>query len=95
MTASKNCGSRTLGAAMLECESENSGNSHHSLLEGPSAQPQSNEDQSPSVLVAATSSDSDTEDEALQSNNSHYDNQTPPCTGEQLLSDDMSLPADR
>ncbi|XP_059207531.1 E3 ubiquitin-protein ligase TRIM37 [Centropristis striata] len=95
MTASKNCGSRTLGAAMLECESESSGNSHHSLLEGLSAQPQSNEDQSPSVLVAATSSDSDTEDEALQSNNSRYDNQTPPCTGEQLLSDDMSLPADR
>lgn len=41
-------------------------------------------DQSPSVLVAATSSDSDTEDEALQSNNSRYDNQTPPCTGNQL-----------
>ncbi|XP_078121972.1 E3 ubiquitin-protein ligase TRIM37 isoform X1 [Sander vitreus] len=80
MTASKNCGSRTLGAAMLQCEPESSGNSHHSLLEGPSAQPQSNEDQSPSVLVAATSSDSDSEDEALQSNNSRYDNQTPPCT---------------
>ncbi|XP_071316980.1 E3 ubiquitin-protein ligase TRIM37 isoform X2 [Trachinotus anak] len=80
MTASKNCGTRTLGAAMLDCESESSGNSHQSLLEGPSAQPQSNEDQSPSVLVAATSSDSDTEDEALQSNNSRYDNQTPPCT---------------
>ncbi|XP_019121325.1 E3 ubiquitin-protein ligase TRIM37 [Larimichthys crocea] len=95
LTASKNCGSRTLGAAMLDCESESSGNSHQSLLEGPSAQPQSNEDKSPSVLVAATSSDSDTEDEALQSNNSRYDNQTPPCTGEQLLSDDMSLPADR
>lgn len=31
--------------------------------------------------MAATSSDSDTEDEALQSNNSRYDNQTPPCTG--------------
>lgn len=80
MTASKNCGSRTLGcasshtgeidqtttdnssclrlsalpltktsvssyrrAAMLDCESESSGNSHQSLLEGPSAQPQSNE----------------------------------------------------
>ncbi|XP_029303576.1 LOW QUALITY PROTEIN: E3 ubiquitin-protein ligase TRIM37-like [Cottoperca gobio] len=95
MTASKNCGSRTLGAAMLDCESESSGNSHHSLLEGPSAQLQSNEDKSPSVLVAATSSDSDSEDEALQSNNSHYDNQTPPCPGEQLLSDDLSLPADR
>ncbi|XP_023284848.1 E3 ubiquitin-protein ligase TRIM37-like isoform X2 [Seriola lalandi dorsalis] len=95
MTASKNCGSRTLGAAMLDCESESSGNSHQSLLEGPALQSQSNEDQSPSVLVAATSSDSDTEDEALQSNNSRYDNQTPPCTGEQLLSDDMSLPADR
>lgn len=38
-------------------------------------------DQSPSVLVAVTSSDSDTEDEALQSSNSRYDNQTPPCTG--------------
>ncbi|XP_074467869.1 E3 ubiquitin-protein ligase TRIM37 isoform X2 [Sebastes fasciatus] len=95
MTASKNCGSRTLGAAMLDCESESSGNSHHSLLEGPSAPPQSNEDPSPSVLVAATSSDSDTEDEALQSNNSRYDNQTPPCSGEQILSEDMSLPADR
>nr|XP_046266282.1 E3 ubiquitin-protein ligase TRIM37 [Scatophagus argus]XP_046266283.1 E3 ubiquitin-protein ligase TRIM37 [Scatophagus argus] len=95
MTASKSCGSRTLGAAMLDCESESSGNSHQSLLEGPSVQPQSNEDQSPCVLVAATSSDSDTEDEALQSSNSRYDNQTPPCTGEQLLSDDTSLPADR
>ncbi|XP_030293799.1 E3 ubiquitin-protein ligase TRIM37 isoform X2 [Sparus aurata] len=95
MTASKNCGSRTLGAAKLDFESESTGNSHQSLLEGSSAQPQSNEDQSPSVLVAATSSDSDTEDEALQSNNSRYDNQTPPCAGEQLLSDDMSLPADR
>ncbi|XP_032390562.1 E3 ubiquitin-protein ligase TRIM37 isoform X1 [Etheostoma spectabile] len=80
MTASKNCGSRSLGPAMLPCEPESSGNSHHSLLEGPSAQPQSNQDQSPSVLVAATSSDSDSEDEALQSNNSRYDNQTPPCT---------------
>ncbi|KAG8008454.1 E3 ubiquitin-protein ligase TRIM37 [Nibea albiflora] len=58
LTASKNCGSRTLGAAMLDCESESLGNSHQSLLEGPAAQPQSNE-------------------------------------GEQLLSDDMSLPADR
>lgn len=95
MTAGKNCSSRTLGAAMLDCESESAGNSHQSMLEGPSAQAQSNEDPSPSVLVAATSSDSDTEDEALQSNNSRYDNQTPPCTGEQLLSDDMSLPADR
>lgn len=95
ITASKNCGSRALGVAMLDCESESLGNSHQSLLEGPSAQPQSNEDPSPSVLVAATSSDSDTEDEALQSNNSRYDNHTPPCTGEQLLSDDMSLPADR
>ncbi|XP_019941602.1 E3 ubiquitin-protein ligase TRIM37 isoform X3 [Paralichthys olivaceus] len=78
LTASKSCGSRTLGAAMLDCESESSGN--QSLLEGPSAQPQSKEDQSPSVLVAATSSDSDSEEEALQSNNSSYDNQTPPCT---------------
>ncbi|XP_036975187.1 E3 ubiquitin-protein ligase TRIM37 [Acanthopagrus latus] len=95
MTASKNCGSRTLGAAKLAFESESTGNSHQSLLEGSSAQPQSNEDQSPSVLVAATSSDSDTEDEALQSNNSRYDNQTPPCAGEQLLSDDTSLPTDR
>ncbi|XP_029134428.2 E3 ubiquitin-protein ligase TRIM37 isoform X2 [Labrus bergylta] len=95
MTASKNCGSRTLGAAMLDCESESSGNSHQSLLEGLSAQPHLSEDPSPSVLVVATSSDSDTEDEALQSNNSRYDNQTPPCTGDQLLSDDMSLPADR
>ncbi|KAK9536908.1 hypothetical protein VZT92_006661 [Zoarces viviparus] len=87
--------SRTLGAAMLECESESSVNSHHPLLVGPSAPSQSQEDQSPSVLVAATSSDSDTEDEALQSSNSRYDNQTPPCSGEQLLSDDMSLHADR
>ncbi|XP_040038067.2 E3 ubiquitin-protein ligase TRIM37 isoform X1 [Gasterosteus aculeatus] len=89
---------RALGAAMLECESENLGNCHRSLLEGPAAASlngRSNEDRSPSVLVAATSSDSDTEDEALQSNDSRYDNQTPPCSGEQLLSDDMSLPADR
>ncbi|KAM3601564.1 uncharacterized protein V6R79_014910 [Siganus canaliculatus] len=95
ITSSKSGSSRTLGSAMLDCESESSGNSHQSLLEGSSAQPLSNEDQTPAVLVAATSSDSDTEDEALQSNNSRYDNQTPPCTGEQLLSDDMSLPADR
>ncbi|XP_075957966.1 E3 ubiquitin-protein ligase TRIM37 isoform X2 [Anarhichas minor] len=101
--------SRTLGAAMLECDSESSVNSHHPLLEGPSAPSQSKEgllcvlittptkrfNQSSSVLVAATSSDSDTEDEALQSSNSRYDNQTPPCSGEQLLSDDMSLHADR
>lgn len=40
-------------------------------------------DQPPSELVAATSSDSDTEDESLQSSNSRYDNQTPPCTGSQ------------
>ncbi|XP_037323956.2 E3 ubiquitin-protein ligase TRIM37 isoform X1 [Pungitius pungitius] len=86
---------RALGAAMLECESESLGNCHRSLLEGPAAASQSNEARSPSVLVAATSSDSDTEDEALQSNDSRYDNQTPPCSGEQLLSDDMSLPADR
>ncbi|XP_033996434.1 E3 ubiquitin-protein ligase TRIM37 isoform X1 [Trematomus bernacchii] len=95
MTTSKTSGSRTLGAAMLDCESESSGISHHSLLEGPSAQPQSNEDKSPCVLVAAASTDSDSEDEALQSNNSRYDNHTPPCTGEQLLCEDMSLPADR
>ncbi|CAI5642840.1 unnamed protein product [Oreochromis niloticus] len=95
MTSSKNCGSRSLGAAALDCESESSGNSHQSLPEGPSAQLPSCEDQPASVLVTATSSDSDTEDEALQSNNSRYDNHTPPCTGEQLLSDDMSLPADR
>ncbi|KAF3706574.1 E3 ubiquitin-protein ligase TRIM37 [Channa argus] len=93
ITAIKNCGSRTLGPAMVDCESESSGNSHQSLLEGPSAQ--TNEDQSPSVLVAATSSDSDTEDEALQGNTSRYDNQTPPCTGEQLLSDEMNVPTDR
>ncbi|XP_029029822.1 E3 ubiquitin-protein ligase TRIM37 isoform X2 [Betta splendens] len=92
MSASKNCGSRTLGAAMLDCESEGPGNSHQALLDGASAQ--SIEDPPSSVLVAATSSDSDTEDEALQSNNSRYDNQTPPCTGEQLLSDD-SVPTDR
>ncbi|XP_029956074.1 E3 ubiquitin-protein ligase TRIM37 isoform X2 [Salarias fasciatus] len=95
MSAGKTCVSRTLGAAMLDCESESSGNSHQSLLEGPSALSQSNGDPPPSVLVAATSSDSDTEDEALQSSNSRYDNHTPPCTGEQLLSDDASLPADR
>ncbi|XP_034540437.1 E3 ubiquitin-protein ligase TRIM37 [Notolabrus celidotus] len=95
VTSSKNCGSRPLGAVTLDDEPESSGNCHQSMLEGLSAQPQSNEDLSPAVLVAATSSDSDTEDEALQSNNSRYDNQTPPCTGEQLLSDDLSLPADR
>lgn len=38
-------------------------------------------DPAPSVLVAATSSESDTDDEALHSSNSRYDNQTPPCTG--------------
>lgn len=38
-------------------------------------------DQPSSGLVAATSSDSDTEDEVLQSNNSSYDNQAAPCTG--------------
>ncbi|KAM9332522.1 E3 ubiquitin-protein ligase TRIM37 isoform 2-T2 [Pholidichthys leucotaenia] len=95
MTASKNCGSMALGSVMLECDSENSGNPHPSLLEGTSIQPQSNEGQPPSVLVEATSSDSDTEDEGLQSSNSRYDNHTPPCTGEQILSDDTSLPADR
>ncbi|XP_068456496.1 E3 ubiquitin-protein ligase TRIM37 isoform X2 [Clinocottus analis] len=94
MTGGKSCGGRALGAAMLDRESEGSMNSHHSLLEGPCAPSQSNEDSSPSVLVAA-SSDSDTEDEALQSNDSRYDNQTPPCSGEQLLSDDISQPADR
>ncbi|XP_056910678.1 E3 ubiquitin-protein ligase TRIM37 isoform X1 [Takifugu flavidus] len=95
VTPRQNCSSRSLGAAMLDCESDNSGNSHQSLLEGASVQAQIIEDPSPSVLVAATSSDSDSDDEALRSNNSRYDNQTPPCTGEQLLSDDMSLPADR
>uniref|UniRef100_A0A1A7WMH1 Tripartite motif containing 37 n=1 Tax=Iconisemion striatum TaxID=60296 RepID=A0A1A7WMH1_9TELE len=92
MAASKTCSSRTLGAVALDCEAE--GNSHQSLLEGISAQPQSAEDPA-TVLVVATSSDSDTEDEALQSSNSRYDNHTPPCTGEQLLSDDLGLPADR
>ncbi|MED6264068.1 Tripartite motif containing 37, partial [Characodon lateralis] len=94
MTASKACSGRTLGAAVLECKSESLGNSNQSLLEGISAPPQSDEDQS-SVLVAATSSDSDTEDEALQSSNSRYDNHTPPCTGEQLRSDDNGRPAIR
>ncbi|KAF7206091.1 E3 ubiquitin-protein ligase TRIM37 [Nothobranchius furzeri] len=92
MAASKTYSSRTLGAVALDGEAE--GNSHQSLLKGTSAQPQSAEDPS-SVLVAATSSDSDTEDEALQSCNSRYDNHIPPCTGEQLLSDDLGLPADR
>ncbi|XP_021163711.2 E3 ubiquitin-protein ligase TRIM37 isoform X1 [Fundulus heteroclitus] len=95
MTASKACSSRTLGAAGLECESESSGNSRQSLLEGISAPPQSNDDQSSSMLEAAASSDSDSEDEALQSSNSRYDNHTPPCTGEQLLSDNNGLPAVR
>ncbi|MEQ2257245.1 hypothetical protein ILYODFUR_032781, partial [Ilyodon furcidens] len=81
-------------AAVLDCKSESLGNSNQSLLEGISAPPQSDEDQS-SVLVAATSSDSDTEDEALQSSNSRYDNHTPPCTGEQLRSDDNGRPAIR
>ncbi|XP_077361311.1 E3 ubiquitin-protein ligase TRIM37 isoform X2 [Festucalex cinctus] len=96
MAAAKNCGTRTLGAALLNCESESSGNSHHSLLEGTSSKPQSSEgqfasDPASSVLVAAaagTSSESDTEDEdALHSANSRYDNQTPPCTGESLGED--------
>ncbi|XP_071403206.1 E3 ubiquitin-protein ligase TRIM37 [Centroberyx affinis] len=89
ISTTKSCSSRTLGAAMLDCESESSGNSHQSLPEGPSSQP--NEDQQPSVLLAASSSDSDTEDEALQPGNHRYDNRTPPCTGEQLLSDDLDL----
>ncbi|CAG5870748.1 unnamed protein product [Menidia menidia] len=91
----QSCSSRALGAAMLDCEAESSGNSHQSLLEAVSAEPQSNEGRSPSVLVAATSSDSDTDDEAQQSSNSRYDNHTPPCPGEPLLSEDVSLPADR
>ncbi|KAF7644280.1 hypothetical protein LDENG_00224740 [Lucifuga dentata] len=52
-------------------------------------------DQQPSVLLAASSSDSDTEDEALQDRNSRYDNQTPSCPGEQLLFDDVILPSER
>ncbi|XP_061659284.1 E3 ubiquitin-protein ligase TRIM37 [Syngnathoides biaculeatus] len=96
--AGKNCGARTLGAAMLDFESESSGNSHHSLLERPSSQLESAEGQyasdpaTPSILAAAvpTSSESDTEDEdAPRSTNSRYDNQTPPCTGESL-SEDMT-----
>ncbi|XP_061557647.1 E3 ubiquitin-protein ligase TRIM37 isoform X2 [Phycodurus eques] len=97
MAAGKICGTRTLGAAMLDSESESSGNSHHSLLEGPSSQLQPSEgqyasDPAPSILAAAaaTSSESDTEDEdALHGTNSRYDNQTPPCTGESL-SEDMT-----
>lgn len=93
VTGSKNnCNSSSTLGAMLECEAQSSGNSQ-SLVEGLSAQ--LNEDPSPSILVAATSSDSDTEDEALQSSNSCYDNHTVPCTGEQLLSDDISLSTDR
>uniref|UniRef100_A0A096MD61 Tripartite motif containing 37 n=1 Tax=Poecilia formosa TaxID=48698 RepID=A0A096MD61_POEFO len=95
ITASKACSGRTLGATMLECEPESSRNSHQSLLEGISAPAQTSEDQSSSVLVAATSSDSDTEDEALQSSKSRYDNHTSPCTGEPLLSDNNGLPAIR
>lgn len=49
----------------------------------------SSADQPASVLVTATSSDSDTEDEALQSNNSRYDNHTPPCTGNQHTHHEM------
>ncbi|XP_061155769.1 E3 ubiquitin-protein ligase TRIM37 isoform X2 [Syngnathus typhle] len=91
LPAAKNCGTRTLGAGMLDSESESSGNSHHSLLEGPTSQPQSSEgrvasDPPPSVLAAGTSSESDTEDEDA---NSRYDNRTPPCTGESL-SEDMT-----
>ncbi|XP_004076873.1 E3 ubiquitin-protein ligase TRIM37 isoform X1 [Oryzias latipes] len=92
LTTSKSCSGKT-GAAMLDCEAGGSGNSHQSLLEGTNAPP--SEDQSSSILVAATSSDSDSEDEALQSCTSRYDNHTPPCTGEQLLSEDTSLPGDR
>ncbi|TNN43831.1 hypothetical protein EYF80_045997 [Liparis tanakae] len=84
-TGAKSC-SRALGAAMLERDSD------RSLLEEPSAP--SPRDPSPSVLATPTSSDSDSEDEALRSNDSRYDNQTPPCSGEQLLCDDVSLPAD-
>ncbi|XP_008330858.1 E3 ubiquitin-protein ligase TRIM37 isoform X1 [Cynoglossus semilaevis] len=94
LIVSKNGSSRTLGATMLNCDSEGSANSHQSLLETNSTQPHAKEDQPSSGLVAATSSDSDTEDEVLQSNNSSYDNQAAPCTGDHL-SDDITLPTDR
>ncbi|KAM3868967.1 E3 ubiquitin-protein ligase TRIM37 [Diretmus argenteus] len=93
ITATKSCSSRTLGLAMLDCESEGSGISHQSLLQGPSSQ--LDEDQQPCVLLATTSSESDTEDEALQPGNCRYDNRTPPCSGGPLLSDDLGFPTER
>ncbi|XP_053703786.1 E3 ubiquitin-protein ligase TRIM37 isoform X3 [Synchiropus splendidus] len=91
ISTGKSSSSRTLGAAMMDRDLELPG-TPHLLDRGPS---QSTEEQSGAALVAASSSDSDTEDEALESSNSHYDNQTPPCSGEPLLSEDLSLPADR
>ncbi|XP_076017451.1 E3 ubiquitin-protein ligase TRIM37 isoform X2 [Genypterus blacodes] len=90
MSSCKTCSSRTSGAAVLDCESENS---HQPVLEEASSLPQPDQDQQSSVLLAASSSDSDTEDEALQDINSHYENLTP-CT-EHLLFDDVSLPTER
>ncbi|XP_019727156.1 E3 ubiquitin-protein ligase TRIM37 [Hippocampus comes] len=88
LPAPNSCGSRNLGAAVSHSESESSGNSHHSLLEGPSAQTQSSEDPAPSA--PATSSESDTEDEdAPRGANSRYDNPTLHCTGESH-SEDMT-----
>ncbi|KAM9788700.1 LOW QUALITY PROTEIN: E3 ubiquitin-protein ligase TRIM37 [Neosynchiropus ocellatus] len=92
ISTGKSSGSRTLGAAMMDLDLELSGN-HQSLLDRPSSQ--ASEEPTGAALAVASSSDSDTEDEALESSTSHYDNQTPPCSGEPLLSDDLSLPADR
>ncbi|XP_061755024.1 E3 ubiquitin-protein ligase TRIM37-like isoform X1 [Nerophis ophidion] len=104
LAESKKCATRTLGVTSfrrLDCESESSGTSHQSWLDGLlSSQPMSGDeghfssDPPPSVLVVATtSSESETEEEeeeeeALQGTNSlHYNSQTPPCTGE---SEDMT-----
>ncbi|XP_051902431.1 E3 ubiquitin-protein ligase TRIM37 isoform X2 [Hippocampus zosterae] len=89
LPAPNGCGGRNLGAAVSHSESESSGNSQHSLLEGPSAQTQSSEEPAPSV--PATSSESDTEDEdAPRCGNSRYDNPILPCTGDESLSEDMT-----
>ncbi|XP_057676925.1 E3 ubiquitin-protein ligase TRIM37 isoform X2 [Corythoichthys intestinalis] len=93
------CGSparlETMGSATLDSENESSASSHLCSRDGSSSQPQSSEGQfAPEplapVAVAATSSESDSEDEdALLVADSRYDSQTPPCTGESL-SEDMT-----
>ncbi|XP_034021305.1 E3 ubiquitin-protein ligase TRIM37 [Thalassophryne amazonica] len=80
--------SRSKGSAMLDCKVEDSADSTQFLQDRPCALPK--EDEQPSVLSVATSSDSDTEDEAQHG----YESQSPPSTGEAFLSSSC-LPAHR